>query len=93
MTETLRTLASDRLVARNGETARASVGIAKDLQNAMKGEAAGDVFTRGRYATDASIYQIMPAAVAFPRDAEDVAAVIDVAARHDVPIIARGGGT
>lgn len=93
MTGTLQTLASDRLVARNGETARASVEIAKDLQNAMKGEAAGDMFTRGRYATDASIYQIMPAAVAFPRDAEDVAAVIDVAARHDVPIIARGGGT
>jgi FAD/FMN-containing dehydrogenase/Fe-S oxidoreductase len=74
-------------------SARDAEGLARDLDKAMKGGAAGDAFTRGRYATDASIYQIMPAAVAFPRDAEDVAAVIDVAARHSVPVIARGAGT
>ncbi len=58
----------------------------------MKGPAAGDAFTRGRYATDASIYQMWQL-YCFPRDAEDVAAVIDVAARHSVPVIARGAGT
>ena len=52
-----------------------------------------DAFSRGRYATDASIYQIMPLAVAFPRDADDVAAALAIAAEHDVPVIARGGGT
>lgn len=45
------------------------------------------------YSTDASSYQIMPAGVVLPRDAEDLAAVIGLAARHDVPIIPRGGGT
>ena len=54
---------------------------------------AADAFTRGRYATDASIYQIMPKVVAFPRHAEDVAAALDVARAHGVPVIARGGGT
>ena len=36
------------------------------LGKALEGEVRFDAFTRGRYATDASIYQIMPRAVAFP---------------------------
>jgi FAD/FMN-containing dehydrogenase len=48
----------------------------------MRGGVAADRFSRGRYATDASIYQIMPLAVAFPRDAADVAAALAVAAEH-----------
>ncbi|AZL60012.1 FAD-binding oxidoreductase [Tabrizicola piscis] len=35
----------------------------------------------------------MPAAVAFPKDREDVQVALDVAARHGVPVIARGAGT
>ena len=72
---------------------QASQALAQELSKAMKAPAAGDVFTRGRYASDASIYQIMPHAVAMPRDSEDVMAALDVAARHDVPVIARGAGT
>lgn len=94
MTETGRTRApSGRAAPKVGGSARAAAALVRDLQKGMKGGVAGDEFTRGRYAADASIYQIMPAAVAFPRDADDVAAVIDAAARHDVPVIARGGGT
>src|SRR5690606_20911934 len=52
-----------------------------------------DRFTLGRYATDASIYQIIPRAVAFPETEEDVCAALQVAAEHGVPVIARGGGT
>ena len=63
------------------------------LAREMKGEVRFDTFTRGRYATDASIYQIMPMGVAFPESAEDVAAALSVARAHDVPVIARGGGT
>jgi FAD/FMN-containing dehydrogenase/Fe-S oxidoreductase len=59
----------------------------------MEGGVAADRFSRGRYATDASIYQIMPLAVAYPRHDADVAAALTVAAEHDVPVIARGGGT
>lgn len=64
-----------------------------DLSKALEGETRFDGFTRGRYATDASIYQIMPKGVAFPRHEGDIAAALQVAAEHDVPVIARGGGT
>ena len=52
-----------------------------------------DRFTRGLYSTDASIYQIEPVGVAFPRTAEDVERAIEIAGAEDVPIIARGAGT
>lgn len=94
MSDTQRALsARPTMAAAPAVSDRDAIALARELNDAMKGPAAGDAFTRGRYATDASIYQIMPAAVAFPRDAEDVAAVIDVAARHSVPVIARGAGT
>ncbi len=65
----------------------------RQISRAMEGEVAADIFTRGRYATDASIYQIMPQAVAFPRGEDDVAAALQIAGEHGVPVIARGGGT
>ncbi len=48
---------------------------------------------RGRYATDASIYQVMPLGVAVPRTADDLAATLAVAREAGVPVLARGGGT
>lgn len=65
----------------------------RQLGQAMEGEVAADRFSRGRYATDASIYQIMPQAVAFPNHGDDVAAALSIAAKHGVPVVARGGGT
>jgi FAD/FMN-containing dehydrogenase/Fe-S oxidoreductase len=52
-----------------------------------------DRATRALYATDASIYQIVPLLVVFPATASDVQAVMRVCARFQVPITARGGGT
>jgi len=48
---------------------------------------------RGRYATDASIYQIEPVGVVVPRTAADVAAVLAIAREFAVPVLPRGGGT
>lgn len=45
------------------------------------------------YSYDASNYRVRPMAVAFPRNSRDVATVIKVCGRHDVPITSRGGGT
>ncbi len=59
----------------------------------MAGAVYSDVFTRGRYATDASIYQMMPAAVAIPRDVEDVRTALALAREFEVPMTPRGGGT
>jgi FAD/FMN-containing dehydrogenase/Fe-S oxidoreductase len=63
------------------------------LRRILEGEVRFDAFTRGRYATDASIYQITPRGVAFPKHEADIAAALQLAAEHGVPVIARGGGT
>ena len=52
-----------------------------------------DRVSRGMYATDASIYQMMPLGVVVPRTATDVEATIAIAREHGVPVTARGGGT
>ena len=70
-----------------------NVALERALTNAIEGEVRFDAFTRGRYSTDASIYQIMPAGVAFPKSDADVAAALQIAAEHGAPVIARGAGT
>ncbi len=67
--------------------------LVRQLARSLQGEVHADIFTRGRYATDASIYQIMPQAVVCPKDEEDVSAALSIAAENSVPVIARGGGT
>jgi len=52
-----------------------------------------DNLTRQLYATDASIYQIEPAAVAFPRDARQASAVIQAGAQAALSVTPRGAGT
>ncbi len=65
-----------------------------DLQAAIGPEgAAADRMTRVLYSTDASNYQIMPLAVTFPRDADDVVAVHEIARKYGVPVLPRGGGS
>jgi len=48
------------------------------LKSALRGEFYTDAFTRGRYATDASIYQIMPAGVVVPKNLDDIQATIEL---------------
>src|SRR5262245_38542010 len=56
-------------------------------------EVAFDNLTRQLYATDASIYQVEPLGVAFPRTARQASSVIQAAVSANVPIIPRGAGT
>lgn len=63
------------------------------LERDVEGEVLFDRFSRGRYATDASVYQMMPHAVVIPKTFRDVEAVLDVAREEDVPVLPRGGGT
>ena len=67
--------------------------LVEDLRKDIVGEVRFDKMTRALYSTDASIYQIEPIGVVFPRSEEDVVAVIETAARHGVPVLPRGGGT
>ena len=56
-------------------------------------EIAFDDLTRQLYATDASLYQLEPAAVAFPRSAQQASAIIMAAADAGIPVTPRGAGT
>ena len=60
---------------------------------AVNCEVAFDNLTRQLYATDASIYQIEPMAVAFPRSTKQACAIIQAASQAGIPIIPRGAGT
>ncbi len=68
-------------------------GLATRLKRALRGEVLFDPFSRGRYSTDASIYQIEPIGVTLPRDTDDVEAVIAIARAEGVPVLPRGGGS
>ena len=66
--------------------------IEQALARELRGDVRADDYTRHLYAGDASLYASAPLLVAFPRDADDVAAAIRAAARFGVPVVTRGGG-
>ncbi|HSH48223.1 MAG TPA: FAD-binding and (Fe-S)-binding domain-containing protein [Halomonas sp.] len=63
------------------------------LTREMEGEVLFDDASRGRYSTDASIYQITPTGVVIPRHQDDLSVALDIARDAGVPILARGAGT
>ncbi len=71
--------------------------VCLELERRLRRETRGDVLfdpaARGRYATDASIYQVLPAGVFVPLNEGEVATAIDIARELRVPVLARGGGT
>ncbi|NKB52214.1 MAG: FAD-binding protein [Rhizobiaceae bacterium] len=68
-------------------------GLERQLRREITGDVHFDRFSRGRYATDASIYQMMPVGVIVPRNQTDIEAAISLARAEGVPVLARGGGT
>ncbi|QEG37273.1 FAD-binding and (Fe-S)-binding domain-containing protein [Bythopirellula goksoeyrii] len=64
-----------------------------ELGKRTGGDIRSDSFSRVLYSTDASIYQVMPLAVVFPRDVEELQAGVELAAKHGVPILPRAGGS
>lgn len=56
-------------------------------------EIAFDDLTRKLYATDASHYQLLPKAVAFPRSVSQLSALIDAAVQTGLTVTPRGAGT
>jgi FAD/FMN-containing dehydrogenase/Fe-S oxidoreductase len=67
--------------------------LAEALRRDLAGEVLFGRFDRGRYATDASHYQIVPLGVVVPKSREDVERALALAARHGVPVLPRGAGT
>jgi FAD/FMN-containing dehydrogenase/Fe-S oxidoreductase len=68
-------------------------GLERRLNAERVGEVHFDAFTRGRYATDASHYQIMPLGVVTPRTMEQAERAIGICRAEGVPVTPRGGGT
>ncbi|HLX79397.1 MAG TPA: FAD-linked oxidase C-terminal domain-containing protein [Burkholderiales bacterium] len=67
--------------------------LAARLRREVDGEVLFDAASRGRYSTDASIYQIEPIGVVVPRTAEAARATIAIAAEQGIPILPRGAGS
>lgn len=71
----------------------ANGSIFDGLAGRIGGEVLHDAFSRGRYATDASIYQIEPLGVVVPKSEYDIEASIDFAREQGISVLPRGGGT
>lgn len=67
--------------------------LARELAAAITGEVRTDALARVLYSTDASIYEIVPDGVVFPKSVVDVVATVRFCAEHGVPVTARGAGT
>jgi FAD/FMN-containing dehydrogenase/Fe-S oxidoreductase len=67
--------------------------VAGDLAKVVRGDVFTDILHRAAYASDASIYQIIPGCVVAPRDVADVAAVVKYACAYGIAVVARGAGS
>src|SRR3954454_18899993 len=67
--------------------------LTADLRASLHGEVRDDAGALAMYSTDASNYRHVPIAVVWPRTTDDVVAAVEIARRHDVPVLTRGGGT
>jgi FAD/FMN-containing dehydrogenase/Fe-S oxidoreductase len=67
--------------------------LAQRLRKEVDGEVLFDAASRGRYSTDASIYQVEPIGVVVPRSAQAARAALAIAADAGVPVLPRGAGT
>jgi len=76
-------------------TARAAVSapLLKRLSAECRGDVLFDIGSRGRYATDASIYQIFPIGVVVPCDEADARTALAIARELEVPVLPRGAGS
>jgi FAD/FMN-containing dehydrogenase/Fe-S oxidoreductase len=63
------------------------------LSREITGEVFFDRFNRGRYATDASFYQIMPAGVVVPRTIDEALRTLSIVRDDGRTVTPRGGGT
>ncbi|AJF25383.1 FAD-binding oxidoreductase [Haloarcula hispanica] len=68
-------------------------GLVDDLRARIDGEVRFDEYSRQLYATDASLYEVLPIGVVYPRSTDDVAAVMSYCAQREIPVLPRGGGT
>ncbi|MCB9431663.1 MAG: FAD-binding protein [Ardenticatenaceae bacterium] len=64
-----------------------------ELKKRVSGDLRTDQYSRMFYSTDASIYQVMPHGVLFPKNSDDLHAAVELAAKHKVPLLPRTAGS
>ena len=67
--------------------------IAKEVGSIVRGKVLFDDFSRGRYSTDSSLYQMTPLGAVLPVDTSDVLELMNYSQRNNIPLLARGGGS
>ena len=67
--------------------------LAARLRREIEGEVLFDPASRGRYSTDASIYQIDPVGVVVPKTEQDAKITLQIAVEEGVPVLPRGAGS
>jgi len=72
---------------------RAARALAAELQQSIRGTVDASARRRAEYSSDASNYRVVPQAVAYPVDRDDLVAALDRARELRVPVTVRGGGT
>ncbi|MEI8147100.1 MAG: FAD-binding oxidoreductase, partial [Alphaproteobacteria bacterium] len=70
-----------------------TAALERRLATEIGGDALFDHASRGRYATDASIYQIMPLGAVVPRTMDEAVRTLAIARDEGVTVLPRGGGT
>src|SRR5262245_54722083 len=84
------------MTARGAEKSQKTAGnsaLAARLSREITGDVYFDAFNRGRYATDASFYQIMPMGVVVPKTMDDALQTLAIARDEGRKVTPRGGGT
>ncbi len=80
-------------ILRSNATVLDAAGLAEALRSRIRGEVRFDSASRAFYATDASNYRQVPIGVVFPRNNDDVLAILEVCRQFGAPLLSRGAGT
>jgi FAD/FMN-containing dehydrogenase/Fe-S oxidoreductase len=80
-------------VAGNSRESAPRDGLAGRLSREITGDVLFDRYSRGRYATDASFYQILPHGVVVPRNMDDALRTLAIVREDGRKVTPRGGGT
>ncbi|MGH7134236.1 MAG: FAD-binding oxidoreductase, partial [Pirellulales bacterium] len=70
-----------------------AAGLAAELRSHVTGDVRFDAGSRALYSTDSAIFRRIPIGVVLPRNADDVAATLDLCRKYAAPVLPRGGGT
>jgi FAD/FMN-containing dehydrogenase/Fe-S oxidoreductase len=79
--------------AEKSENSAVNSALATRLRHEITGDVFFDRFNRGRYATDASFYQVMPSGVVIPRTMDEALRALAIARDDGHIVTPRGGGT